>query len=249
MLRLSIVLTAVCCLLAVPASIGVAAEPSAWMDAAETFLDGTEMDGYAAVRLFAQAGDADLTNVRFKIEIRSPESYNFDGWLFDDPACPWHIAEPARVPHGDGTFWTTGLVYYPAAQEFAPWFYYDLGNGNTEEIRDTVTAGFTWDVAIKITGTAGADVELFSEASGNLTSDTWSATLVDSDRSPQSVPEPATLALLAAGVCLLSLRRPHARPHARHGGLVWWFSPNIARFPIFPAPPNLPLCRCGKIRQ
>ena len=248
MLRILAVAAACLSILLFPPA-AIAAEPSAWMDAAETFLDGTEMDGFAAVRLFAQAGDADLTNVRFQIVVHAGTLHNSHAWLYGDPTCPWHLVKPMLVPRGDGTFWTTGLLYYPRLKQFAPIYLYDLGDGNTEEIRDTVPAGFTWDVAIKLEGLNGEDIELFTEASGDLTSDTWSTALFDSDRSPQSVPEPAAIALLAAGAALLTLRRPRTRTHAGHGGLVWWFSPNIARFPIFPAPPNLPLCRCGKIRQ
>jgi len=205
MLRFLVITVAIAAATCLPAGT-IAAEPSAWMDAAEVFLDGTEMDGFAAVRLFATAGDADMTNVRFQIVVHSGILHNCGQWTFDDPTCPWRLAEPARIPVGDGTFWTTGLVYYPHTREFAPIFQH--GDADvTYEIRDTVPAGFTWDVAIKLEGLDGSDIELFSTAEGDLASDGWSAVLTDSDRSPQSAPEPTTVALLASGASLLSLRR------------------------------------------
>jgi len=200
--RLTITLLAVgLCALAASA-----AEPEAFMDAAEVFSDGTEMDGFAAVRLSATAGDTDLTNVRFKMDVRSPAFWQPQNWVYDDPTCPWHLAKPARVPVGDGTFWSVGLVWYTHTAELAPIFL-RWGEEVTYEIRDTVPAGYTWDIAVKITGSGGADVELFSTASGELLSDDWSATLLDPDRSPQSVPEPASLVLLACGGLPLLLRR------------------------------------------
>ena len=70
---------------------------------------------------------------------------------------------------------------------------------NHFELFDTVPVGMNWDYVLRLEGWLGSEIELFSTAEGTLTTDQQTWSLTDADRTPQTIPEPATLVLLAIG--------------------------------------------------
>lgn len=193
-----------------------AAAATMQMDAAQEDRYGAAFSGFAAVRptIDNRQGKADLTSVRFKLEIHSGTLGGIGGWTWDNSDNPWYGARSAADFTPGGAKYMQGIVYYPQSQEWAPYFFVDPTPGNPNdwendyEIFDSVPIGIRWDHCVKIIGWLGDDIELFSIAEGTLSSTQVTETLYDTDPGPQTVPEPAILSiLLVAGVGLVPQRR------------------------------------------
>lgn len=193
-----------------------AAAATMQMDAAQENRYGATFSGFAAVRpiIDNRQGKANLTNVRFKIEIHSGTLGGIGGWTWDNTDNPWYGARSAVDFTPGGAKYTQGIVYYPQSQKWAPYFSVDPTPGNPDdrendyEIFDAVPVGIRWDHCVKISGWLGEDIELFSTAEGSLSSTQVTETLYDTDPGPQTAPEPAILSiLLVVGVSFLRQRR------------------------------------------
>lgn len=217
----------------------VQAATSIVMDAAEVDKQSIPFDGFVAVRLILdnRAGAADLTDVRFKMDIHLGSLVGLGGWSWDTPDNPWYGARPEISALEPFAEYNQGIAFYPVTQDWAPYMmlFYRPGHAlyvppppwleeweipiwnadyNQVEIRDQVPVGFVWDHPVKLIGVT----ELFSTAEGHLTSGELNQTLYDDDRSPQTIPEPSVLILLAAGLPLLwrryySAKRRFAAKH------------------------------------
>jgi len=210
MRKVSAIATTIVCLLASAASAATVE-----MDAANQDRNGISFDGYKAVRpiIDNSASATALTNVRFKIEIHSGTLGGIGGWAWTNTENPWYGAAAEKRIRGDGAAYTQGIVFYPPTQQWAPYFDVDPtpgapNSGDEYELFDTVPAGMVWDVAVKLIGWLGGDIEIFSTAEGDLTSTELTTTLYDSDPTPQTIPEPATVVLTLLGaVCLMKRRK------------------------------------------
>ncbi len=81
---------------------------------------------------------------------------------------------------------------------------------NHFELFDTVPVGLNWDMVLRLEGWLGQDIEIFSVAEGEMKTDQQNWTLTDPDTSPQTVPEPATVAMLIVGGAGIILKRRSA---------------------------------------
>ncbi len=182
------------------------------LDAASMDANGVPFDPtVAAVRSTVRAKDTALTNVRFKVQIHSGTLGDMQLWRWSDSNNPWFgAAEDTFVTMDGGTEYRQGWVLYPPTQEWGPHFTVDPTPGvpgGEYEIFDTVPAGFTWDICLKLTGWDGSPIDLFSTAEGQMSSDQGTYLAFDSDPMPQTVPEPVSLAVLAIGSLYL-FKRP-----------------------------------------
>jgi len=183
-----------------------------WMDAAELDIEGNPLDGFVATRAFIDNRDglADIAGVRYAINFTgTPSAMGTLTW--ENPDNPWYGASNALIYQlVDGKRYTQGTVYYPPTMEWGPAFAVDPTPENDDDvennywINDTVPAGVAWDRCFDI---QGADVRLFaSPASAETVLDGQAFTLFDYDRLPQTVPGPAPLVILAAGLAFIRRR-------------------------------------------
>lgn len=195
---------------------GIAAGAEVTMDAADYDKDGNRFSGFAAVRPIVDnaKGLTDMTGVRFKIQIHSGTLGGIGGWTYDNADNPWYGAKDGKDEQlVGGKRYTQGIVYYPPTQDWAPYFSVDPTPGNPGdpendyELFDTIPVGVRWDHCVKIIGWLGGDIELFSVAEGTLTADGSDATYYDTDSGPQTVPEPATIALIVVGGLVTAFRK------------------------------------------
>jgi len=207
------------CILAATAP---AAIPS--IDAAELDLAGNPLSpdsSFAGVRLTldnrtspagspAAAPGADIEDVRFRMTWTGT-LFGVGAWGLEDPENPWRGADmPGFYQTLDGVRYTIGIGMGPGGWISPFWVAdptpeNDMDPENNWELKGVVPAGLTWDIAWKF---FGEDVHLFhSPAQGDLEMDGATLTLYDADRTPQTVPEPATLAMLVVGAVAIVRRR------------------------------------------
>ena len=196
-----------CCYL----SMSVCGQTGVVFDAAELDGQGQPLE-WPALRMVVdnREGTEPLSNVRFHPEVMGDWTGGFY-WSADDPDNPFYGAPQSEAEFlVDGIKYSRGWVVYPPTREWAPGFTADpTPDDNTDpendwDIFDEVPAGLWWTLEMAVTGT---DVHLFaSPAEGDLTIDGATTTYYDTDRMPQSVPEPAALAVLLVGFCALSRR-------------------------------------------
>ncbi len=177
------------------ALVGCAHAASVVLDAAAQDRHGVAFTGYAACRpiIDNSAGAADLTGVRFAIEIHAGTLGGIGGWTWTNADNPWYGARGAEALRPDGAQYTQGIVYYPPTQDWAPYFSVDPtpgapGSGDEYELFGQVPAGMVWDYPVKILGWLGGDIDLFSTAAGDLTSDQLNVRVTDTDRGPRRCP-------------------------------------------------------------
>ncbi|HUX00977.1 MAG TPA: hypothetical protein VMY35_08345, partial [Phycisphaerae bacterium] len=100
---------------------------------------------------------------------------------------------------------------YPPTHEWGPAWHVDPTpdddtNADDYILLDMVPAGLAWDNCFSV---EGEDVHLFqSPATAETSFNGETYTLYDSDPMPQTIPEPACLAVLLAGACFLLRRKP-----------------------------------------
>lgn len=199
------------------------ADPILYLDAVQS-VNGVPLDGYAAVwfHLDNRTGTQDITNVRFRMEIHNGVGLGgLGGWGPDNPECPWYGIgyQQGYRQVVDNVMYVQGIVGYntPDGALWGPCFtgYYQPAHPlysedemeNWFELRDVVPAGLIWDHMVKLIGWDGETPELFSVATGELTSDQVVAPVFDTNPEPNAVPEPATLGLLTCGALALLRRR------------------------------------------
>jgi len=185
-----------------------------WIDAAELDGEGNPLDGFVATRAFIDNRDGltDLTDMRFALNWTGTAT-SLDGHgAWDNPENPWYGARnalPYQVVGGVG--YSQGVVYYPPTHEWGPGWNVDPTpdddtNSDDYILLDTVPAGLAWDNCFSV---EGEDVHLFqSPATAETSFNGETYTLYDSDPMPQTIPEPACLAVLLAGACFLLRRKP-----------------------------------------
>lgn len=183
------------------------------MDAAELDRFGAKLE-HVSCRLIVDnsKGLTPMTDVRFKINYTG-QMAGTQGYLWSDPANPWYGAKGAQDEWlVGGKKYSQGTVFYPPTKLWGPYFRVDPTPENPDDMEndygifDTVPAGICWDRPFKFFSWPGSEIKLFhSPAEGVLTADGSDTTLYDSDRTPQTVPEPATMLLLAAGGMILGI--------------------------------------------
>ncbi len=198
--------------LAVLLSAACAVAADVVLDAAKMDRYAVEFTGFAAVRSVVTAEANDLTAVRFDVEIHGGTLGNVTPWGWADTNNPWYGARGVLAIRADGASYDQGFVYYPPQRQWAPHFSVDPtpgspGSGDEYELFDVVPAGMTWDVCIKLEGWLGGDIDLFSTAAGEMSSDQLTVGVTDTDPMPQTIPEPASLILLLVGTAVLLRRR------------------------------------------
>lgn len=201
------------------------------MDAADRNLDGDVIEPHIRLTADNSNGTENLTNVFFYPEIHGGilEQGRLVHW--GDSNNPWDGARPAgwRSTH-DNISYEAGMSFYGRDCWFSPFFLCEYlpehpdyttppdglegdllqiwqWQNNFFELRGEVPVGINWDFAVRLTGSDGTVVDLFSVAGGDLETDQGFFHVSDADRSPQSVPEPATMTMIGIGAIALSALR------------------------------------------
>lgn len=201
------------------------------MDAAVLDVNGDPIQPHIRLMADNSKGAENLTNVYFYPEIHSGILSRGRLVQWADPNNPWNGARPpgwecvyndirynAAITFSASSGWfspTFDCYYLPGHPEYTPapdglegpdldvWEFHN----NSYELRGEVPAGVNWDFAVRLSQADGSPVELFSVAGGDLETDQGSFHLSDADRMPQTIPEPATAAMLIAGCALIAARR------------------------------------------
>jgi hypothetical protein len=207
---------------------------------AETFFDaaiqqqGVPFDGYAGLRVVIDnsAGSEMMTGVKFYLRVHGGDidSGNVN-WAWDDPTNPWFGCRSTRVAD-EFAIWYESWMYSPTSREWSPVFHEIRQPGhplyipfdpelmdpaeaefwdqqyNAYTWEECVPPGFIWDHVFYL---SGEGLEIFSVAEGELRTGGITVQLTDADPEPQSAPEPASLALLAAGAMAMLRRRRFLR--------------------------------------
>jgi len=126
-----------------------------------------------------------------------------EDWLSHPLASVWAAMADERVTPDQWSI-LNDLVT-PVAMDIDVWH----EEHSTVELRDTVPAGFAWDICIKIIGLDGGQIELFSTAEGQAASDQGAWSVYDDDPTPQTIPEPGAISLIALGGAAIVLRKNH----------------------------------------